>query len=60
MLSAHSWSSAMPQRQAGWLPHVSALGLSVSQHLLHNSKARALKILKIAAWFHIKVPTGEV
>lgn len=46
----------MPQRQAGWLPDVSALGLSVSQHLLHNSKARALKILKIAAWFHIKVP----
>lgn len=30
MLSEHSWSSAILQRQAGWLLHVSVLGLSVS------------------------------
>lgn len=47
MLSAHSWLSANPQRRAGWLPDVKALGLSVSGHLLHISKAQGLKPLDL-------------
>ena len=30
MLSERSWSSAIPQRQAGWLLRVNVLGLGVS------------------------------
>lgn len=36
-----------PQHQAGWLSDVRALGLSGSWHLLHNSKAQALKTPRV-------------